>query len=52
MPAMKDVVIVNGARTPVGRFGGAFKDMRASDLGAIAIKVALERAGVAPELVD
>jgi acetyl-CoA C-acetyltransferase len=49
---MKDVVIVNGARTPVGRFGGAFKDMRASDLGAIAIKVALERAGVAPELVD
>jgi acetyl-CoA C-acetyltransferase len=52
MPAMKDVVIVNGARTPVGRFGGAFKDMRASDLGAIAIKAALERAGVVPELVD
>ena len=52
MPAMRDVVIVNGARTPVGRFGGAFKDMRASDLGAIAIKAALERAGVAPELVD
>ena len=52
MPAMKDVVIVNGARTPVGRFGGAFKDMRASDLGAIAIKAALERAGVAPDLVD
>jgi acetyl-CoA C-acetyltransferase len=49
---MKDVVIVNGARTPVGRFGGAFKDMRASDLGAIAIKAALERAGVVPELVD
>ena len=52
MPAMKDVVIVNGARTPVGRFGGAFKDIRASDLGAIAIKAALERAGVAPDLVD
>jgi len=49
---MKDVVIVNGARTPVGRFGGAFKDIRASDLGAIAIKAALERAGVAPDLVD
>jgi len=49
---MQDVVIVNGARTPVGRFGGAFKDIRASDLGAIAIKAALERSGVAPELVD
>ena len=49
---MKDVVIINGARTPVGRFGGAFKDLRGSDLGAIAIKAALERSGVAPELVD
>jgi acetyl-CoA C-acetyltransferase len=49
---LKDVVIVNGARTPVGRFGGAFKDMRGSDLGAIAIKAALERSGIAPELVD
>ena len=49
---MKDVVIVNGARTPVGRFGGSFKDMRASDLGGIAIKAALERSGVAPEDVD
>ena len=49
---MKDVVIINGARTPIGRFGGAFKDMRASDLGAIAIKAALARSGVMPELVD
>ena len=50
--ATKEVVIVNGARTPVGRFGGSFKDMRASDLGAIAIKAALERSGVAPDDVD
>ena len=49
---MKEVVIVNGARTPIGRFGGAFKDMRGSDLGAIAIAAALTRSGVAPEMVD
>ena len=49
---MKDVVIINGARTPIGRFGGAFKDMRGSELGAIAIKAALDRSGVAPEIVD
>ncbi|KAA1305394.1 MAG: hypothetical protein EGP03_01855, partial [SAR202 cluster bacterium] len=34
---MNDAVIVSGARTPVGRFGGAFKDVSAPDLGAIAI---------------
>lgn len=49
---MQDVVIVSGARTPVGRFGGAFKDMLASDLGAIAIRAAVERAGIRPEDVD
>lgn len=49
---MQDVVIVSGARTPVGRFGGAFKDTPASDLGAVAIRVAVERAGIRPEDVD
>ena len=49
---MQDAVIVSGARTPVGRFGGAFKDVSAPDLGAEAIKAALERAGVGPEQVD
>lgn len=49
---MRDVVIVNGARTPVGRFGGAFKNLRGSELGAIAIKGALSRSGIAPEMVD
>jgi acetyl-CoA C-acetyltransferase len=49
---MKDVVIVSGARTPVGRFGGSFKDMRASDLGGIVIKAAIERVGISPDAVD
>ena len=49
---MQDVVIVSGARTPVGRFGGAFKDVQASDLGAAAIRAAVERAGIRPEDVD
>ena len=47
-----EVVIVSGARTPIGRLGGAFKDMRGSALGAIAIRAAVERAGIAPEQVD
>ena len=45
-------VIVSGARTPVGKFGGAFKDISAPDLGATAIKAALERAGISPDMVD
>ena len=49
---MNDAVIVSGARTPVGRFGGAFKDVSAPDLGAIALKAAIERAGISPDMVD
>ncbi|MEX2599350.1 MAG: thiolase family protein [Dehalococcoidia bacterium] len=49
---MREVVIVSGARTPIGRFGGALKDLQASDLGAVAIKAAVERAGIAPADVD
>ena len=45
---IQDAVIVSGARTPVGRFGGAFKDIAAPDLGAEAIKAALERASISP----
>ncbi len=47
-----DVVIVSAARTPVGSFNGAFASMPAHDLGAIAIKAALERAGVEPGRVS
>jgi acetyl-CoA C-acetyltransferase len=45
-------VIVAGARTPIGRFRGSLAALRAVDLGATAIRAALERAGVAPEQID
>ena len=45
-------VIVNGARTPMGRLSGSLKDFAATDLGGVAIKAALERSGVAPEQVQ
>jgi acetyl-CoA C-acetyltransferase len=45
-------VIVAGARTPIGRFQGSLAGFRAVDLGAIAIREALERAAVAPEQVE
>ncbi|MGW5210294.1 thiolase family protein [Streptomyces sp. NPDC004051] len=46
------IVVVDGARTPVGSFGGAFKDTPAHRLGAVAAREALTRAGVAPETID
>ena len=49
---MKEVVIVGAARTPIGSFGGSLKDIPARKLGAIAIKAAIERAGIKPEMVD
>ncbi|MCW2539167.1 MAG: acetyl-CoA acetyltransferase [Frankiales bacterium] len=45
-------VIVAGARTPMGRLLGSLKDFSGSDLGAVAIRGALQKAGVAAELVD
>ncbi len=45
-------VIVAGARTPMGRLLGSLKDFSGSDLGGVAIKGALEKAGVAPEQVE
>ena len=47
-----DVVIVSAARTPVGSFNGAFATLPAHDLGAIAIKAALERGGIEPGRVS
>ncbi|MCM3731843.1 acetyl-CoA C-acetyltransferase [Fictibacillus nanhaiensis] len=49
---MTKSVIVSGARTPVGKFGGGLSSLTASDLGGIAIKEALQRGGVSPESVD
>ena len=45
-------VIVAGARTPIGRLLGGLKDLSAAQLGGVAIKGALEKAGVRPEQVD
>src|SRR5271167_300556 len=52
MSMSDDVVIVSAARTPVGSFNGAFATLPAHDLGAIAIKAALERAGIEPGRVS
>ncbi|MGH7028234.1 acetyl-CoA C-acetyltransferase [Brevundimonas sp.] len=49
---MTDVVIVSAARTPVGSFLGALSTLSGAQLGEVAIKAALERAGVAPADVD
>lgn len=49
---MKTSVIVAGARTPIGRFNGALKNLSATDLGGLAIKAAIERAGIAPDQVQ
>jgi acetyl-CoA C-acetyltransferase len=43
---MREAVIVSAARTPFGSFGGSLKDLRATDLGAAAIRAAVERAGL------
>ena len=40
---LQQAVIVSGARTPVGSFGGAFKDVAAPELGSIAIRAAVKR---------
>src|SRR5215475_10094421 len=45
-------VIVNGARTPMGKLLGNLKDFSATQLGGVAIKAALQRAGVSPEQVQ
>src|SRR5690242_18981797 len=52
MSMSDDVVIVSAARTPVGSFNGAFATIPAHDLGAVAIKAALERAGIEPARVS
>lgn len=46
------IVIVNGARTPMGSFQGALKDVSATDLGATAIKAAVARAGISGDIID
>lgn len=49
---MREVVIVGAARTPVGSFGGSLASLSAIDLGVIAAKEAIKRAGIEPEMID
>lgn len=48
----RDVVIINGARTPIGRYGGALRDLTVIDIGVAAVKAALDRSGVKAEQLD
>ena len=49
---MQAVYILSAVRTPIGKFGGSLASMTAADLGVVAAKAALERAGVRPQLID
>lgn len=49
---MREVVIASAARTPIGSYGGALKDTPAVALGTIAVKEAIKRAGIQPEMVE
>src|SRR5690606_10961193 len=49
---MEEILIVEGARTPFGSYGGSLKDVSAMDLAIVASKGAMERAQVQPEQVD
>ncbi|MFT3980486.1 MAG: acetyl-CoA C-acyltransferase [Ferruginibacter sp.] len=49
---MKEVYILSAVRTPIGSFGGTLKGFSATQLGAVAIKAALEKAGLKPEQVN
>ena len=49
---MREVVIASAARTPMGSFGGSLKGIATRKLGAIAIKEAINRAGIKPEMVE
>jgi acetyl-CoA C-acetyltransferase len=49
---MKKPVVISAKRTPIGNFGGVFKDISAIQLGTIAAKAVLEESGVKPEMID
>lgn len=49
---MKDIVIISGVRTPIGKFQGTLKSFPATQLGAMTVKAAVERAGLDPKQID
>src|SRR5579884_794564 len=51
-PSMRDVVVVEALRTPIGRYGGALAAVRPDDLAAIVVKAVVERSGIDPARID
>jgi acetyl-CoA C-acetyltransferase len=49
---VNDVFIISAVRTPIGKFGGSLASLTAADMGVVAAKAAMERAGVSPEQVE
>src|SRR5262249_31173257 len=49
---MKDIVIISGVRTPIGKFQGGLKSFTPTQLGALAVKAAVERSGLEPQQID
>ncbi|HEX6905729.1 MAG TPA: acetyl-CoA C-acetyltransferase [Terriglobales bacterium] len=52
MPALEDVVIISGVRTPVGKFQGSLSEFSATQLGAMVVREAVKRANLDPKQVD
>src|SRR5580765_3501827 len=50
--APSEVVILSGQRTPIGKYGGSFKDIHPAELGAVAARAAIERSGLTPADID
>jgi len=50
--ATSEVVILSAARTPIGKYGGSFRDVHPANLGAVASRAAIERAGIKPADID
>jgi acetyl-CoA C-acetyltransferase len=49
---MRSVYLLSAVRTPIGKYGGALRDFSAPDMGSVAARAALERAGIGPDEVD
>src|ERR1700676_2252837 len=49
---LQAVYILSGVRTPIGKFGGSLASLTAADMGVVAAKAAIERAGIQPEQVE
>src|SRR4051794_1135751 len=49
---LPEVYVVGAARTPIGRYGGTLRNVHPAELGAVAARAAIERAGLSPDVVD